>query len=107
MDVHWNMRQSGGHAVDLPIRPVTLRPCLSTGLPFLLFELFLSTSFIGPHRAVETAATKFAKSAFADWNASMQTGFFATFCYDFRPAAELSDKKAPWRRTAKGFEKCL
>jgi len=56
---------------------------------------------------LETAATKFAKSAFADWNASMQTGFFATFCYDFRPAAELSDKKAPWRRTAKGFEKCL
>jgi len=56
---------------------------------------------------LETAATKFAKSAFADWNASMQTGFSATFCYDFRPAAELSDKKAPWRRTAKGFEKFL
>ena len=52
MDVHGNMRQSGGHAVSLPVRSVTLRPCLSAGLPFLLFELFLSTSFIGPDPAV-------------------------------------------------------
>jgi len=28
-------RQSGGHAVLLLVRSVTLRPCLSTGLPFL------------------------------------------------------------------------
>lgn len=31
----WQLRQSGHHAEIELFRPVTLRPCLSTGLPFL------------------------------------------------------------------------
>jgi hypothetical protein len=32
---HFQLRQSGDLAALSPFRPVTLRPCLSTGLPFL------------------------------------------------------------------------
>ena len=40
------LRQSGGHAAFRLVRPVTLRPCLSTGLPFLFCSFLCCASII-------------------------------------------------------------